>query len=244
MKQLYTKSYSDHQELALLLPWYVNKTLQGAEHKAVESHLSVCLSCKRELNQLQKLAQAVTQEGSLDSAAQASFSRLKMRLHGQPDAINQQSQQNQNTVSDNVKQLSSLTRKRWANGTISHPALAMAAAVLLSVTLLLPHNSADNIQLSNNFKTLSNGQQETTNINEIRVVFAENINQKQKGAILERIHGILIDNPTAQGVYTVRLDKDIATKKLLDTVALLRKDNNVIFAEPSSSLLSSIQTEQ
>ncbi|NOU21058.1 MAG: zf-HC2 domain-containing protein, partial [Methyloglobulus sp.] len=74
MKQINKNTYSAHQELSELLPWYVNKTLQRAELKAVEDHLAVCLTCKRELIQLQKLAQAVIQEGALDSAEQASFS--------------------------------------------------------------------------------------------------------------------------------------------------------------------------
>lgn len=241
MKQNHTKPYVDHQELSRLLPWYVNKTLQGAELKAVEAHLSGCLSCKRELVQLQKLAQAVIQEGPHDSAAQVSFTRLKMRLHSQPGALDQQGrpEPSKSPVLACSKQISSRKRKYWAN--TQHPALALAAALLLSVFLLLPQHSADNLQLGYNFKTLSDGQQENTNANEIRVVFAENVDQQQKNELIGRINGIFIDNPTAQGVYTIRLAKDIAINKLLDIVELLRKDNNVVFAEPSSSLLASIQ---
>jgi hypothetical protein len=76
------------------------------------------------------------------------------------------------------------------------------------------------------------------------VVFVENVDQKQKDKILERVHGQVIDVPTAQGVYTVRLSKDIAAKHLLDVVELLRKDNNVIFAEPAYALLSSMHVEK
>lgn len=249
MKQHDTKPYSDHQELSQLLPWYVNKTLHGSELKAVEAHLSVCLVCKRELVQLQKLAQAVTQEGSLDSAEQASFSRLKMRLHGQTQPLQQQTQpeQHKTPAATNVKRLSSAKKQRWIS-TVSimrHPALAMAAALLLSITLLMPDYAGNDAQLGNNFRTLSDTQPETSlNSNEIRVVFAENVDQAQKNKILERVHGEIIDNPTAQGVYTVRLNNPIATKNPLDAVELLRKDNNVIFAEPAYALLSSMREEK
>jgi hypothetical protein len=249
MKQHHTKTYSDHQEFFQLLPWYVNKTLQDGELKAVEAHLSVCLVCKRELIQLQKLAQAVKKEGCLDSAEQASFTRLKMRLHGQAQPSPQPVplDQPQTTVSSNVKPLGSARKQRWASSVsvLRHPALAMAAALLLTVTLLLPRHVENEAQLGNNFRTLSDAKPETVmNSNEIRVVFAENVNQVQKDKILERIHGQVIDNPTAQGVYTVRLNSKVAVKRPLDAVELLRKDSNVIFAEPAYALLSTMHEEK
>jgi hypothetical protein len=250
MKQYNTKPYSDHQELSQLLPWYVNKTLQDGELKAVEAHLGVCLACKRELMQLQKLAQAVKKEGSLDSAEQASFTRLKMRLHGQAQPAAPQQvplDQPQTTVSSNVKPLGSARKQRWASSVsvLRHPALAMAAALLLSVALLMPRHVENDAQLGNNFRTLSDAKPETVmNSNEIRVVFAENVDQAQKDKILERIHGQVIDNPTAQGVYTVRLNSKAAVKGSLDAVELLRKDSNVIFAEPAYALLSTMHDEK
>jgi hypothetical protein len=249
MKQYNAKPYSDHQELSQLLPWYVNKTLQDGELKAVEAHLGVCLACKRELMQLQKLAQAVKKEGSLDSAEHASFTRLKMRLHGQAQPSPQQValEQPKNAVPGNVKQLSSARKQRWASSVsvLRHPALAMAAALLLSVALLMPRHVENDAQLANNFRTLSDAKPESAmNSNEIRVVFAENVDQAQKDKILARINGQVIDNPTAQGVYTVRLNSKVAVNEPLDVVALLRKDRNVIFAEPAYALLSSMHEEK
>lgn len=249
MKHTVKKSDSAHQELSLQLPWYANKTLQGSELKAVEDHLAVCLTCKRELIQLQKLAQAVIREGSLDSAEQASFSRLKKRLHaGQqldlPD-LSQQVHPAQPTGSyGHAKPLSGTRKQGWVNSVRLRPALAMAAALLLSLSLLMPRHVETDLQHDNSFRTLSGAQQETVRANEIRVVFAENINQQQKGKILERVQGQIVDPPTAQGVYTVRLERGITSKRLLDVVGLLRKDSNVIFAEPAYALLSSTRTEE
>lgn len=250
MKQTNTLSYSDHQELSVLLPWYVNKTLQGAELKAVENHLTVCLICKREVIQLQKLAQVIVNSGAVDPAEHASFSRLKKRLHnGQPlnlPALPKQDISLQNNAG-NVKPINIASKKKvWLNTAVSRPALAMAAALLLSLSVLMPRYIQNDPQFGSNFRTLSSdAQPQAMKANEIRVVFAESVNQQQKDQILAQVHGQIIgNNPTPQGVYTVRLEKDITANHLIDMVDLLRKDRNVIFAEPAYALLSSTQVEK
>ncbi|MEQ1544198.1 hypothetical protein [Methyloglobulus sp.] len=248
MQHINKVSDSAHQELSQLLPWYVNKTLQGSELKEVDHHLTVCLTCKREVVQLQKLAHVVIKEGSLDSAEQASFSRLKKRLHtAKPLDMQSLPQQNRPEqlkigASDNVRRISRARKQGWINNSVLRPALAMAAVVLLS--LLMPRYLDTEVKLGNEFRTLSNAQQNPISANEIRVVFAEGISQQQKGKILKRIHGQFIDNPTAQGVYTVRLDRDMTPTDPLGVVGMLRKDSSVIFAEPAYELLSSTHMEK
>jgi hypothetical protein len=238
----HSKTDSTHQRLFQLLPWYVNRTLQGSELKVVEDHLSVCLSCKRELKQLEKLAQAVSQEDSLDTTESAAFSRLKKRLHSGTQAGNvlelpvlpQQDQPvNQGKVVDKANQLATTKKQGWMKAT-----LAMAAALLLS--LLIPRYVEIELKHHNDFRTLSSDKgQKANNAKEIRVVFAETTNQQQRNAIVARIHGQVIDKRTEQGVYTVRLKSNVATKHLLEAVESLRKDSKVIFAEPAYALLSS-----
>ncbi len=249
MKTPSINTYSDHQALSQLLPWFVNKTLQGTELKAVEDHLKVCLICNRELSQLQKLSQLVVNNNSLDSAEQASFSRLKKRLHSNQQAdlsarvkqehINQTKAKNVTPLIINAKQ------SRWANIAVLRPALAMAAALLLSLSVLMPRHLENGLQTASQFRTLSSDTKlASVNANEIRVVFAEKASQHQKSQILDRIHGQLVDGkPTAQGVYSVRLGRDITEKHIIDVIELLKKDSNVIFAEPAYALLSSKQEE-
>jgi hypothetical protein len=49
----------NHEEIAALLPWYVNGTLSGEEVSAVETHLADCASCQQERQALLFLASAV-----------------------------------------------------------------------------------------------------------------------------------------------------------------------------------------
>ncbi|MDD5580634.1 MAG: hypothetical protein PHY16_15310 [Methylobacter sp.] len=250
MRDIYQQLDSAHQELSQLLPWYVNKTLQGSELKQIENHLTVCLTCKRELIQLQKLAYAVNQEGSLDSLEQASFSRLKMRLQtGQPlnlQFVRPQVQIEQPKISAPdycAGQPGNAAKQGGVSRAVLRPALAIAAVLLLS--LLMPRYVETDLQPGNAFRTLSDSHQEPISANEIRVVFAKNVNQQQKNKILERVQGkFTSNNPTAQGVYIVRLHTDIASKQLLEVIEELRKDAAVIFAEPAYALLSSTHTEE
>ena len=83
----------DHQQIQLLLPWYVNHSLEQNERKQVENHLRSCILCRRELVVLRKLAEDVNQSSVLDVAAEASFARLRGKLQAaEPDRsfINQQ----------------------------------------------------------------------------------------------------------------------------------------------------------
>lgn len=44
-----------HAQMSLLLPWYLNGTLEVDELREVEAHLKRCLTCRRELQQLSLL---------------------------------------------------------------------------------------------------------------------------------------------------------------------------------------------
>lgn len=229
MKQLHNNPYSAHQEISLLLPWYVNKTLHGAEINRVENHLKVCLTCRRELATLHKLAAAVQQEGSIDSVAQASFSQLKKRIHS-PDAAGQ----------EKAAKVMALPVQRKAYGNtwrLPRPALALAAVILLS--LLIPRFiDTGNFQM-NEYRTLSNAENPAMSQNTLRVIFSTDTGQPKINEILASVHGQIIDGPSAQGVYTVAIDSELASKNVLDKVASLRKNAHVIFAEPAYALLSS-----
>jgi hypothetical protein len=233
MKQLPNNPYSAHQDISLLLPWYVNKTLNGAETKRVENHLKVCLTCRREIAVLHKLAEAVQQEGSLDSAAQASFSRLKKRLHS-PDETSREKAQK---VVDLAAQRKRSGRFWLGHPVLPRPALALAAVLLLS--LLIPRFMGTGDSQMNEYRTLSNAEIPVTSKNTIRLIFANDTRQLQINEILASVHGQVVDGPSAQGVYTVAIEGEPASENVLALVESLRKNANVIFAEPAYTLLSS-----
>lgn len=225
MKQFHNNPYSAHLEISLLLPWYVNKTLHGAEIELVENHLKVCLTCRRELATLHKLAASVQQEGSIDSAARASFSQLKKRIHGTDETSREKPQ----------KVVAFSSQRPWYG--LPRPALALAAVILLS--LLIPRFLDTGNSQMNEYRTLSNAENPAVNKNTISVIFSNDTRQPQINEVLASVHGRIVDGPTAQGVYTVAIEGEPAPKNVLGIVASLRKNANVIFAEPAYALLSS-----
>jgi hypothetical protein len=52
-------STSKPNDFSLLLPWYVNGTLDASERIAVEQHLSDCHECREAIAQLRQIARAV-----------------------------------------------------------------------------------------------------------------------------------------------------------------------------------------
>lgn len=49
-------SGDEHQQVQMLLPWFVNDTLEESEASAVEAHLAECAECRRDLIQEKALA--------------------------------------------------------------------------------------------------------------------------------------------------------------------------------------------
>src|SRR4051812_26542775 len=75
-----------HQEVAELLPWLANDTLAGIERARVERHVSECIACRGELEQLRALRHAIAAD-ELDSSSTRAFAQLKARIeHDQSHA--------------------------------------------------------------------------------------------------------------------------------------------------------------
>jgi hypothetical protein len=228
-------NYSSHNEISLLLPWYINNTLHGTELDGVENHLKVCLTCRRELIALLKISLAVNQESTYDSAALTSFSQLKNRIHGVEKV---------EAIPSPVKsalQPTWLAKLKPKPQALDRPKLAMAAAILLALAIPGYINLDQNI--SNDFRTLSDSETPKPNKNDIRIIFSSGVNKQQIDAIVSEVQGKVIAGPDDQSVYTVRLDNTSSTKVILAKLEQLRKTANVIFAEPAYDLLSAIHSE-
>jgi hypothetical protein len=219
----------------MLLPWYVNKTLQGNEQICVEKHLKNCLLCKRELIALQKLSASVCQPDEITFVAHTSFSQLKKRIHAREQTVKAKSGI-AGVLSGYCQWLANVNLINWVTG---HSSIALATVLIFSLTLFIPYFLSTKQKLGNEFHTLSSTNVLTTKENEIRVVFSKNINPEQIAQILSTIEGQSIAGPSPQGVYTVRVEKEKITREgIIKTISLLRKSPHVIFAEPSFSLFS------
>ncbi|MGH8550986.1 MAG: anti-sigma factor family protein [Methylococcales bacterium] len=235
MKDEHTDPYSAHHEIMLLLPWYVNKALHDPEMKAVEKHINVCLTCRRESAALQKLSLAVNQVDIMDSAAQASFARLKARIH-RTGNVEMKITPERNDRSGQFKWHRKL---RFNFPSLSKPLLG----VLILLIMLIPGYFIAAKLLESNYRTLSSSENLSISKNEIRVVFEESTNKQQRDSVIQSVNGAIVGGPDARGVYLIRLKQASDATHILETISSLRKNSSVIFAEPAYALLSFSRTE-
>jgi hypothetical protein len=226
--------YSVHQQVSILLPWYVNESLHCDENNFVELHLKSCLVCKIEVTNLQKLATSISSEESLAPVTQTSFLQLKKRIQ-QSEVPTRQSTGKFAVFSEYFQWFTKVDLKKLV---IQHQGFVLAFAFLVTFLLYVPGYLVTKPISGNKFHTLSSTKHiaRTPLKNEIRLVFSTDITQQQITQILASVHGEIVSGPTPQGVFIVRVG--ISSKDLLETVSLLRNNSHVIFAEPTFAFLS------
>lgn len=208
-----------HQQIQLLLPWYMNQSLQPEERQQVESHIRQCLLCRRELVSLRKLAEAVTELSDLEVAAETSFASLRSKL---PARASDKSLSNSSAKTPKLAGLSKLSRQ-------SAVQFAMAATLLLAIIPLTMHTVQTNT--ADNYYTLSAAKPELATGKQLRVVFAKSLSSTEVAAILATIYAQRVDEPNSIGAFTIKLDS-VDSPKLEDAIALLRSRPDVLLAEP------------
>jgi hypothetical protein len=241
MNQTTSPSTEQHQQILLLLPWYLNKGLEKDERQQVESHLRNCIVCRRELVVLRKLAAAVKQSSDLDVAAGVSFAGLRKKLQT-ADPVRQKPE-----PSNNPPTLVWLGKRANAvpglsgNAANQHSRLlslsgskvtrfAIAASMLLAmIPLIMQYRQSP---ATTGYYTLSADKPEAPAGTKLRVVFSKSLPDAGINALLEKIHGQLVEGPNSAGAYTVRLGADKDSLDSTAAVALLRSQQNVLLAEP------------
>ena len=199
-----THDHPIHAEGALL-PWYLNGTLREDERCKVDQHLLSCAACRAELDEL---------------------AQLRMQLHEVYAAQSEPSTQIQRAVLAQVqretseKKATSVTGSPWLKGLDDWfrslfiprwaPALAMTLLVaqlgLLLWSLTLP-------TLSDHVTTRGLGSPTVR----LRVVFQETASERQIRALVQGMHGRIVDGPALDGAYIMEVpagDQATAQKKV------------------------------
>ncbi len=218
-----------HEELELLLPWYVNGTLEAAERAALDDHLAGCARCRAELAREEGLAATLRATEDVAPAPHpAQLARLMGRLDGEPRA-------------ERLPRLAAL----WA-GTPRPVRWAVAAQALLVLALAAvtgwraggadPARETAAVQTpAAEFRTLSDTAPEApaaapAGAVRLRVLFAEETSARAVRAILLCVGGRIVDGPSPLGVYTVEVPAGPAADPLEVVLDHLRAQPEVRFA--------------
>jgi hypothetical protein len=226
-----------HQQIQLLLPWYHNQTLDQNERQQVENHLRSCLICRREMNEVSKLATVIKQSSVLDVAADTSFASLREKLQAtrpvtqtpapflDPSAVTG-TNKIASVRSGLLGDASNRSRRKFRFNSRTLKSFAIAASIFLVIIPVIMQNGQQSSGTADYF-TLSATKQEVLGGTRLRVVFEKSLSVDGIELLLEKVHGQIVDGPNLVGGYTVRLDieKDAA-------IALLRSQSDVVLVEP------------
>ena len=197
---------AEHDRVWSNLPWFVNQTLNADEQNEAAAHLSICLVCRRELNGLNALQNAVTARTS-EPRCEAALNRLHERMN------------------------ESAERSRvipWA--------AAAVLAIVTGLTGVMAFNTGLIGTGGSNGAFITLGARTIMMVDDdiarARIVFEQDMTELQLRKLLLSMDAELIDGPTPRGAYTIALPKLIDNAELHGAVAKLRESKRVIFVEP------------
>lgn len=235
MKTINPLSHTAHREVGILLPWYVNGTLQGEELDLVQHHLHVCIVCRRELALQQRTARAIRNSSIIDLSPQLSFSRLIRRIDREIQQVNRRK-----TWWRRLHSQCAHLFHRLSAGLLLRRTL-LALALLLPFTGLVPIAKLWLAPMSKEprYHTLAAPNSvPSAGRNDIRVVFAKTMEQEQIKQLLISLQGQIVGGPNSVGAYTVRIAfGDHAHQAVLTALDRLRHHPGVLFAEPAQPVV-------
>jgi hypothetical protein len=216
-----------HQENWELLPWYVNGTLAGQELARVESHLAVCPACQEEVVRWRNIAVATRcADESIPPSATVGWARMMARI----EAIEANAQQAYNGRSTLWQQFRSVAVLFQQTPRLMRAALAFegALALLLAGVIVWQAQSTPRF-----YKTLSTPAALSQHVGHIRLVFTEDIREKELRELLTSVGATIIKGPSQVGAYTVEIPLvENAPASLQAILGMLRAHHHVRLAEP------------
>lgn len=220
-----TSNPNPHEESALLLPWYVNGTLNLEETQQVEQYLDHYPAGRIELEQYRVFKAQIHEQPALAWQPPAGhLDRLMMEIDRLETPTVPQA-----TLSSIWQRLLEWLRNtpdpvRW---TLAAESLAVAALVLV---VLLPSQPV----VEPGFETLSSVATATQPTGpHLRVGFNPTLRISDLQSLLQKFNGQIVAGPSALGIYTLALDANDHPKATLDhALAVLRANRQVLLAEP------------
>ena len=187
-----------------LLPWYVNGTLSDAERDSVASHVTTCESCQQEIAELKQLhARVKAIEEATQSPGELGLARLKRRI--------------QSEASNTHANINTRTSRHWW----LRRALAAAGIIIVLQAGLMWNMESQNRQQMHLLSGTSSA--------DIQVLFTPDAPEAQIRALLQSVHGHIVDGPGAQGIYHIRIEStDNRESELEMAIQTLRKQSDIV----------------
>jgi anti-sigma-K factor RskA len=198
-----------HRNAIVLLPWYVNGTLEGVERARVEQHVQECVACRGELEAQRSLLEAVRTDAP-SPALSAALARMHARLDQQP--VRAQAQHNAVAVE------SGWLRPRWLAW------VAMAEAACIAGLLVVPR-----LDDAPGYHTLSAPPTGSAPVDAVVVVFDGAMPQAEMQSLLRAMDARIVDGPNTRGAYTL----GVPAGRGGEVLHILQREPSVLFVQPA-----------
>jgi len=200
---------SAHKVVDALLPWYVNRTLEGDELEYVRAHLEECAQCRQEAAWLRELHAACVTAGSVPGASNPLY-KLRRQL------------ETRSTKHTFVRRLAGTwqTSNAWARWGAVAASFVLGAAVILATSG--PREAVDPAP----YRTL--GAVTTADASgSLIVVFDPATTEAELRRILREAGARLVDGPTQANAYVL----DVPAGQHGHAMQVLRKEHAVVLVE-------------
>jgi hypothetical protein len=185
-----------HEEVQVLLPWFVNGSLAADEAERVEAHRAACAECRSDLGAERQLAAAVAQ---LSFECDGAWERMRELL-----------------TRDAGRSVGRWLRKRVRISWTAAAPLAAAAALALVFASVTPKQT-----IEPQYRALSaGGAAQQANL---IVQFEPSTRVEDVQRLLALSKARLVDGPTVTGAYLLRVDqrkRELALEKLRNDEAV------------------------
>jgi hypothetical protein len=214
------------EEAAQLLPWYVTARLDAENAQRVTRHLERCAICQDDVTQERALRALLKSDSALEYAPQPGLAKTLARIGGlQREAPLAAAHSAPPRFRPWPHRFGAV---RW----LAAAALMQAVALGTVATSWLQHSAQ--LAREPRYATLSAAPAPVAPGSRIRVVFSASMPLGALQALLAQNALTVVRGPSAAGAYTLAFtDSRAAAERLNPTIAALRRDADVMFAEPA-----------
>ena len=178
---------NDHEQVNLLLPWFVNNSLDRTERELVKEHLADCVECQDEVSLLSSVQSAVSKSSPTPIVPSADVAKLF------------------NSIDDNV------TNRRAR--ALSRPAVALAASLataFLAVSFILVYQNQTE-EPPTRFQTATSAGQVSAMDYVLNVEFAPGTVAADRDKVWREIDARNIAPAEAAGIYRITVNLRVST---------------------------------
>ena len=181
----------DHVEIDLLLPWYVNDTLEPAEHDRVAAHITTCATCQENVSLLSGIQSAVVRNKATPIVPQPQ-------------------------VDDFLNTIDAGTPSHQRNWRQPRSMIAAAVAALLLMTAVILSNRDDLTATPQIFETATSMQQAAAMDYVLSIQFEPGTLAAERARVLQDIQARDISGGIDEGAYRVIVQLPAASLEELE----------------------------